>query len=64
MTALEPTHDSDGWETVAGWFWACRTCLDRGWSASEAEAQAKKSRHDAGPIPWWVKRINQPEPQP
>ncbi|WP_307969577.1 hypothetical protein [Salinispora arenicola] len=51
-------HDSDAWETVSGWIWSCRTCLDRGLADSEADARRQLSDHNTGSLPWWRTTLN------
>ncbi|WP_313886992.1 hypothetical protein [Salinispora arenicola] len=51
-------HDSDAWETVSGWIWSCRTCLDRGQADSETDARRQLSDHNTGSLPWWRTAVN------
>lgn len=52
-----PGHDSEVWQTAAGWTHACRTCLDRSLHSSEAGAIERQAAHREQPVPWWAKRI-------
>jgi len=50
-------HDSEIWQTAAGWIHGCRTCLDRSIHPTEAEAAERQRDHLQQPVPWWVHRI-------
>lgn len=52
-----PDHDSEVWQTAAGWIHGCRTRLDRSIHATEAEAADRQRDHLRQPVPWWVHRI-------